>query len=204
MDRSLHFKRTLVLRILRYVSPLPWGSPTAEAGRRTKSLDRIAAYLWGTKTLQTKPFTAGGQVLWSPVIVNSANEIRFSTMNGNKDYRPAWLASRLPPFRGQLGMLAMDISNDLRSNLAQRQVRFLWDNRFLVTCRMEDLDERMVYDLMAGITSVWIKPLNRYFEPVMVSTTAAWLGHVEGRQPDFVPVPYCTAVYEYIRSLESS
>jgi len=167
-------------------------------------LDRIASHLWGIKTLQAKPFTAGGQVLWSPIIVNYANEIRFSTTSDYKGYRPAWLASRLPPFRGQLGMLAMDISNDVRSNLAQRQVGVLWDNRFLVTCRMGDVDDQTVNDLTAGTTSVWIKPSNRYFEPVVLRTNAAPLGHVKGHQPDFVPIPHCSAVYEYIRSLERS
>jgi hypothetical protein len=36
----------IVLRILRYVSPFPWGSPQAEANRDSEQLARIAKSLW--------------------------------------------------------------------------------------------------------------------------------------------------------------
>ena len=36
----------IIMRILRYVSPFPWGSPAAEAGRSTEKLTRIANTLW--------------------------------------------------------------------------------------------------------------------------------------------------------------
>ena len=39
-------RHAILLRILRYVSPYPWGSPQAEAGRRQQSLSHIELTVW--------------------------------------------------------------------------------------------------------------------------------------------------------------
>ena len=39
-------RHAILLRILRYVSPQPWGSLKAEAGRREESLSRIEPMVW--------------------------------------------------------------------------------------------------------------------------------------------------------------
>lgn len=39
-------QREIILRILRFVSPHPWGSPMAEAGRNSKRTEVIAEALW--------------------------------------------------------------------------------------------------------------------------------------------------------------
>lgn len=39
-------RRAILLRVLRYVSPRPWGSPKAEAGRRDENLCRMELMVW--------------------------------------------------------------------------------------------------------------------------------------------------------------
>ena len=39
-------RHAILLRILRYVSPRPWGSPQAEAGRRQKKLSHMELLVW--------------------------------------------------------------------------------------------------------------------------------------------------------------
>ncbi|KAL1668547.1 PP-loop family-domain-containing protein, partial [Schizophyllum commune] len=70
-------QRNLVTRVLRYVSPHPWGTLQAEANRQTQSLERIREALFGSEPaslpqkstqalLSPAPFSAGADVLWSP------------------------------------------------------------------------------------------------------------------------------------------
>ena len=39
-------RHAIILRVLRYVSPQPWGSPKAEAGRREQNLSGIEPIVW--------------------------------------------------------------------------------------------------------------------------------------------------------------
>ncbi|KAL1720084.1 PP-loop family-domain-containing protein, partial [Schizophyllum commune] len=70
-------QRNLITRVLRYVSPHPWGTLQAEANRQTQSLERIRKALFGpdATTLPRNssqalpspvPFSAGADVLWTP------------------------------------------------------------------------------------------------------------------------------------------
>lgn len=44
--KDVDVRHAILLRILRYVSPRPWGSLKAEAGRRGASLSRIELMVW--------------------------------------------------------------------------------------------------------------------------------------------------------------
>lgn len=94
----------IVRRVLRYVSPFPWGHPRAEAGGRSANLQRIVASLCEDnvqkrtqKDARTK-FVAGAAVLWSPVIVGSNGHIKYRE-GLNSGEKRCWLASRQPPIR---------------------------------------------------------------------------------------------------------
>ena len=43
---DVNVRRAILLRILRYVSPRPWGSPKAEAGRRQQNLSDMELIVW--------------------------------------------------------------------------------------------------------------------------------------------------------------
>ncbi|QRW02120.1 hypothetical protein RhiLY_01117 [Ceratobasidium sp. AG-Ba] len=108
----------LIHRILRYASPHPWGSPESEAGRRSESIDRIAQHVF-QPTGNIRPFTAGAQVLWTPVAIRPDGSIRRRT----DKLHQGWLASRQPPPAMAKSVLAVE---------AKLGMELLWDNRFLV------------------------------------------------------------------------
>ncbi|QRV87943.1 hypothetical protein RhiJN_15961 [Ceratobasidium sp. AG-Ba] len=108
----------LIHRILRYVSPHPWGSPESEAGRRSESIERIAQHAFRS-TENIQPFTAGAQVLWTPVAIRPDGSIRRRTDKLNQ----GWLASRQPPLARAKSALTVEASPG---------TELLWDNRFLV------------------------------------------------------------------------
>jgi tRNA(Ile)-lysidine synthase len=94
----------VILRILRFVSPNPWGSPHAEGGRRRNSLFRIASKIWGTRSLSSNSqtptsFTAGSQVLWTPVIVLPNGTIRPRDQQSIPDCKLGWIATRQLPIK---------------------------------------------------------------------------------------------------------
>ncbi|CAE6505083.1 unnamed protein product [Rhizoctonia solani] len=109
----------LVLRILRYVSPHPWGTPESEAHRRRTSIERIAQRVLHEQEKQVS-FCAGAQVLWSPVWVRPDGRIRTRRAGEESCGRTkGWLASRQPP-----------------TTSLERKVHpgesIVWDNRFFV------------------------------------------------------------------------
>ncbi|KAH7343337.1 hypothetical protein B0J17DRAFT_641981 [Rhizoctonia solani] len=110
----------LVYRILRYVSPHPWGTPESEAHRRRTSIERIMRkVLQGQNGEQTASFCAGAQVLWSPVWVRPGGNIRVRRVGEESGGRvKAWLTSRQPP------------STSLEQKVHSGEI--IWDNRFLV------------------------------------------------------------------------
>ncbi|THG94364.1 hypothetical protein EW145_g8153, partial [Phellinidium pouzarii] len=146
----------MVRRILRFVSPFPWGSPRAEAGRRTASLQRIVDTLWNsfehtplsrTQIKISGRFVAGAGVLWTPVNINSDGRLQFSTKV--EPGGEAWFASRQPPDRypradteGLSGAskqdpLKVNITPAIFSSLQKNMdvVEILYDCRFLLRIR---------------------------------------------------------------------
>ncbi|CUA69059.1 hypothetical protein RSOLAG22IIIB_03735 [Rhizoctonia solani] len=115
----------LVHRILRYVSPHPWGTPESEAHRRSTSIERIVQnVLREHEQTQAQDrlssFCAGAHVLWSPIWVRPDGAIRIRRAGEQSGRRVrGWLASRQPP----------------TSSLEQKAhpgETMVWDNRFLV------------------------------------------------------------------------
>ena len=98
----------IILRALRYVSPFPWGSPRAEAGRRTSNL-KLAMETFG-RTSSFSPraprtaFVAGGGVLCLPITIGAkgALKLREPKRQGTRE-RAAWLLTRQTPRRTRNG-----------------------------------------------------------------------------------------------------
>jgi tRNA(Ile)-lysidine synthase len=130
----------MVLRILRYISPLPWGSTRAQAGRRRESLQRIVERVWDPdQASQARArFEAGANVLWTPLRIT--RDGRLKQKQPRPDERFGWLASRAPPPRLCRSDSDRDISAQLlaaaSSSSSRRYAEVLYDNRFLVAFRL--------------------------------------------------------------------
>jgi tRNA(Ile)-lysidine synthase len=146
-------QRGVLLRILRYVSPLPWGSPRAEAGRRTERLDRIRSEIWASTPLKAFSLTVGGQVLWSYY-----PKRRCSHHDG-----PVWMASRLPPARGvSTERLEIDLTDIILNN---RNLDELWDSRFRIKFCSLDAPDNMIASLRKSEGALCIVPHGKFCIP---------------------------------------
>lgn len=137
-------QRAIVLRILRYISFHPWGSVRSQARRSRHSLDQIIAKVWHPSPFTvpgTRPFAAGGGVLWFPVLVDSSEATPSCLDVGGRIKKPnpediisgkaklgrgviGWMAARQPPPRpeklkeyGLEDTLNLDLTGTLRDGL---------------------------------------------------------------------------------------
>lgn len=126
---------SMVLRILRYISPHPWGSTRAQAGRRRDSLQRIVQRLWDPDPASDARarFEAGANVLWTPLRISSDGRLKYE--RPKRGERFGWLASRAPPPR----LCRLDFDRDVSAELMppRRRAEVLYDGRFLVTFRID-------------------------------------------------------------------
>ncbi|KDQ61140.1 hypothetical protein JAAARDRAFT_67527 [Jaapia argillacea MUCL 33604] len=178
----------MVLRTLRYVSPYPWGSPRAEAHRRSKSLQQIVDKVWNASLLDAKPFVAGGAVVWAPVLIsNTGRFIMLDQKRGrlNPELSLGWLASRQAPALKSIAgynttptPLCMDVTDLLVQRIGKATapsaqddfVDVLYDCRFLIR-----FSTRRIVDLLQIPTTetaipsrVVIEPETRWYLPKIV------------------------------------
>lgn len=125
----------MVLRILRYISPHPWGSTRAQAGRRRESLQRIVQRVWDPDPASEARarFEAGANVLWTPLRISRDGRLKHG--QPRRDERFGWLASRAPPPKHCERGSDRDISLELLP--PRRRAEVLYDNRFLITFMLE-------------------------------------------------------------------
>lgn len=123
----------IVRRILRYVSPKPWGSLAAIAHARQSNLQEIAARIWDDSNLPRTAFSQGGEVLWRPLAQTVRGRIGLYPPK-DKSEGLLWLAQRAPPSGRSSDSTVRDVTNDIRNAVAQGQTTYttLYDNRFLV------------------------------------------------------------------------
>ncbi|KAF5381012.1 hypothetical protein D9615_004139 [Tricholomella constricta] len=159
-------RRALVLRIMRYASYHPWGSMRADAGRRKGSISQVVDQLW--KPFHTKsilrPFTAGGGVLWTPVVVRG-NSIKFPKSTAfagiREDETVGWLVSRQPPMnrlrqqeRGLPNRLEINATNPITEGWHRWKsggapvASVLYDCRFLVQFNLEKMPREIASRLL--------------------------------------------------------
>jgi tRNA(Ile)-lysidine synthase len=130
----------MILRILRYISPHPWGSTRAQAGRRRESLERIVQRVWNPDpTCHSRlRFEAGGHVLWTPFRICVDGRLRHEPPRPRPGERFGWLASRSPLLRDDQFSFDRDVGAEVvRASGKNERVEMLQDNRFLVSFRLD-------------------------------------------------------------------
>jgi len=146
-------RESLLFRIIRHVSPEPWGHPRAELGRRKESVQRLIQHLWGSNQA-TRSFCVGSSVLWRPVVVRT-NRVSVATAQARSE-ELAWLAQRQPPLKmssrlsQQRNELTMeDIYNWERRN-PDEQMEVLYDLRFVIRIRQDRIPDGISKSLQSG------------------------------------------------------
>ncbi|KAG9119371.1 hypothetical protein FRC07_005624 [Ceratobasidium sp. 392] len=149
-------RSALIHRILRYVSPHPWGSPESEAGRRSKSVERIAQRVLhsNTESKAIQPFAAGAQVLWTPVAVRPDGTIR-RWAHGQEGAVQGWLASRQPPLAAAARALTMEVE------VSSTGTEVLWDNRFVIRVHAQETKN--------GLRRILIRPKGGLVLPEVIA-----------------------------------
>lgn len=157
-----------VLRILRYISPHPWGSTRAQAGRRRESLQRIVQRVWDPNPAsETRArFEAGANVLWTPFRISRDGRLKHELPKRGERF--GWLASRAPPPRHCKEDLDRDITAELLP--PRRHAEVLCDNRFLVTFRLEAVppDDPVMASVIEGSGRVMLVLGGRWLWPQVV------------------------------------
>ncbi|KAI9507362.1 hypothetical protein F5148DRAFT_1285277 [Russula earlei] len=160
-------QQAMVLRILRYISPHPWGSTRAQAGRRTESLRRIIERVWDPSLAsETRSrFEAGANVLWTPLRICPDGRLRHE--RPTRGDRFGWLASRSPIHRSRPSS-DRDISTELSP--PRRRAEVMYDNRFLVTFRLEDVPtgDPVMISIIEGSGKVILAAGGRWLWPQVV------------------------------------
>jgi len=164
---SSEIRRAIVLRILRFVSPRPWGAPSSEASRQSPSLDLISSRLWNSTPEPRKTFCAGSEVVWRPVSLRDDGRVRLDFDNHTPRQMRGWLASRQPPIKrtGAPSPCVRDISRLL--TLHGQEEEFIWDNRFSLRLRPRLLPSDIM-DSCRSSGSVMILPHGRWLLPQIV------------------------------------
>ena len=161
-------QRAIVLRVLRYVSPKPWGAPDSEGSRSSPRLRRISNYIWNS-TKPRRTFCAGSDVMWTPVFLR-ADGCKHLVLANDKEHtsgdRQGWLASRQPPIRRTCvpSPCMQDISEFL---IQDTESELLWDNRFIITMRPRLLPPDIL-DSCKSEGSVMIVSHGRWLLPKIV------------------------------------
>jgi len=179
-DATVRF--AMILRIMRYISFHPWGSIRADGDRRMAGVHRISKHLWSSVTEATllKKFTAGGGVLWSPVLYypdkclkTVIGPLRHSKQPEGTQF--AWLASRIPPFfknpqegAGSASRLFIDLTNQFHIALTKSEpvLEVLYDCRFLIRFDLSRIPKHVQAVPNNGQPiSITILPHTQYFWP---------------------------------------
>ena len=145
-------RRALVLRILRYVSPFPWGSPRAEVGRRKENITEIIKILWSGPR---RRLAAGSGVFWTPIILHASGTIKFTSDSLQPGCAKAWLVTRQPPpISNALADPALkDITDSVRRALVSgSSLELMYDNRFRVDLRVDLLPRHIRDEIERGDT----------------------------------------------------
>ncbi|EJD53144.1 hypothetical protein AURDEDRAFT_81382 [Auricularia subglabra TFB-10046 SS5] len=164
-------RRAIVLRIIRFVSPYPWGSPASQAYRETKTTDRLAAALWD-EPHPTKIITHGGLVQWTPLVIRATGKVKHPTPQpGCKpDDIVGWLASRQPGPATRDP--AVDITNAVLDAVQKldrpRSVDVLFDCRFSVHIQPSALSGDYIASLCAGAARMLVVAQGQHCLPALV------------------------------------
>lgn len=126
-DTALDTRLAIVRRILRYVSPKPWGSISAIGNAKTSSHEIMTSRLWDRSRLDMSQFSVGGKVQWQAVTLGRAGELKLRYPQKSEKFY--WLAYRSRPPSSEKHEVV--ITSQLAA--ARQTWSWLFDNRFLLT-----------------------------------------------------------------------
>ncbi|VDB82678.1 unnamed protein product [Peniophora sp. CBMAI 1063] len=184
-------RQALILRVLRAVSPEPWGSLASQANRRTDSIQRIAERLFTPfdklPKEKRRPFMAGAFVSWQPLRICADGSLKhfiepdFRNKDGVDEFgmkagdRAGWMAVRAKPpswIRGPVDISSSIVdAHDQWSQQSQPDPdaihEVLWDNRFTIRIRLARAPETLFDNLRYG-ARVLVIPEGAWWWPRVV------------------------------------
>ncbi|KAI0929004.1 hypothetical protein AcW2_004835 [Taiwanofungus camphoratus] len=174
---SHEIRMAMVRRILRCVSPRPWGSVRAESDGKHRSLERIVAALWENPQTPTS-FSAKSNVFWIPGVALANGEFRRRA-EVREGETPAWwiqrsnlMSERKLKHRGVDSPLLRDITERLAQwrSADDPFVRVIYDARFLVELDMGKMPEDVHASILGeqANAKVIIKSACAWYAPQVV------------------------------------
>lgn len=171
-------RQALVLRMLRYVSYEPWGSPRSEAGRRQGSVKRLMNVLWDAQSLRNRKnisFTVGSGVWWKPAFVTKKTLLLRTVVNEMPINDLMWYASRHPSIKSPTAPVADTLRFVMTDKLRAGRVAWeeksgpstlelLYDRRFLIRFQLDKMPQEL-FDALKKNGGVVIKPRSPWFLP---------------------------------------
>ncbi|KAF9642714.1 hypothetical protein BDM02DRAFT_1952404 [Thelephora ganbajun] len=171
-------QRSMVIQILRFVSPHPWGSHTAEGFQKSAGLDQIAASIFDNASSNTSKkrfaFSTGSHVLWTPVYVRPDGQLKHAKPGSGADGSvEGWPASRLPPYKYANGPsgLEIDVTFPMLENRSCRDpVEVLYHNRFVLSFDPRVMPEETLKQLQTSLGKhrLAVTTTGKYFPPRLV------------------------------------
>ncbi|KAG7448250.1 adenine nucleotide alpha hydrolases-like protein [Guyanagaster necrorhizus] len=155
----------VVLRILRYVSPHPWGSLRSTSMRRMRTLELILAKLKSDPYV-TRNFVAGSGVKWTSVIFSPHGIKELPKMSKREPGQlVGWTASRQPPTQKELDFiepnpLYYDVTASLQKafNSGDPSWTLLYDCRFAVRFDITTMPSSIIEPLRFPDTQIVVVP----------------------------------------------
>lgn len=212
-------RTAVVRRILRFISPRPWGSLSAEVNGNREALDNAVSKAWNDGTSQARrAFSAGSDVLWIPYVMRHDGLVRErdQIIDGEE---PLWLVQRAPPMRRitRLGQEKADLALDVTDRLTSTsQSEVLWDCRFSINLDPNLMPRDIRGSLDAGRSSakVIVTPYTKWFLPRLVLRREGQLDTIlaeypwdlsvwKHRKPGPVQVDVPWARMSFVRSWEA-
>ncbi|EKM55292.1 uncharacterized protein PHACADRAFT_184105 [Phanerochaete carnosa HHB-10118-sp] len=154
-------RRAMIRRILRYVSPKPWGTLAAIGHADRAKLERINEKLWEDPDPIKSQFSLGSEVLWTPAVLNRCRKLKLRAPK-NSEEPVFWLIQRAPPTPADEAKLTVDLTAVLRDSMDQR-IPYLYDNRFLLTFDMEWTGKSLLMSKVLKRGRVEIRPVPQQF-----------------------------------------
>ncbi|GBE81737.1 hypothetical protein SCP_0401080 [Sparassis crispa] len=168
-------------RILRYLSPRPWGSLAAEAKGDSAALNNLVKKIWCIPSRIPEldpvplPFSAPSTVQFWPMVVRTDEMVRRRKVL-NFGEVPVWLAQRAPPHsakqlarEGRANPLIKDLSKFFVGLQRRDKIHFmLYDCRFLLTFTFEDMPSDIFVATLDPTTKFLVKSYTSWFLPQVI------------------------------------
>lgn len=154
---SRQLREALLYRIVRYVSPEPWGSPKAELGRRKASMARLWEHLSSFeqhRSRNSSSICVGSGVWWR--LVTTVNGRLRSEVRKADPTNLAWIALRQPQSRlhkvpdvcrFEITRTILEARNAWLTQNKSSLLEMVFDNRFLLQFSLDKIPTSLVESL---------------------------------------------------------